>query len=126
MPLAAESYRSTGVGGPDHQRAICAPIARFLSQLRALLLRRRVVPEKRLETKLCALSRLLAGALSSHDTIHGLLGAQTVCGRSARPDASCERSSSPRKQQFLVAVVLNRGARSGRGGGRRGGTHARC
>ena len=32
-----------------------APIARFLSQLRALLLRRRVVPEKRLETKLSEL-----------------------------------------------------------------------
>ena len=52
MPLEAASYRSTVVDDSDHQRAICAPIARFLSQLRALLLRRRDVPEKRLETKL--------------------------------------------------------------------------
>ena len=52
--LAAASCRSTVVDDPDRQRAICAPIARFLSQLRALLLRRRVVPEKRLETKLNA------------------------------------------------------------------------
>ena len=50
--LAAASHRSSVVDDSDQQRAICAPIARFLSQLRALLLRRRVVPEKRLETKL--------------------------------------------------------------------------
>ena len=50
--LAAASYCSTAVDDPDRQRAICAPIARFLSQLRALLLRRHIVPEKRLETKL--------------------------------------------------------------------------
>ena len=49
--LAAASHRSTVVDDHDHQQAICAPIARFLSQLRALLLCRRVVPEKRLETK---------------------------------------------------------------------------
>ena len=49
--LAAASCRSTVVDDCDRQTAICAPIARFLSQLRALLLRRRVVPEKRLETK---------------------------------------------------------------------------
>ena len=126
MLLAAASYRSTVIDDPDRQRAICAPIARFLSQLRALLLRRRVVPEKRLETKLNELQRLLAGALSSHDALHGPLGAQIVCGRSARPDASCERSSTPRKQQFLVAVVLNRWGRSGRGGEGRAETHARC
>ncbi len=53
--LAAASYRSTVVDDPEQQRAICAPIARFLSQLRALLLRRRVVPEKRLETKLSSM-----------------------------------------------------------------------
>ena len=50
--LAAASHRSPVVDDADYQQAICAPIARFLSQLRALLLRRRVVPEKRLETKL--------------------------------------------------------------------------
>ena len=58
--LAAASYRSTVIDDPDHQQAICAPIARFLSQLRALLLRPRAVPEKRLETKLRALQRVLA------------------------------------------------------------------
>ena len=52
VPLEAASYRRTVVDGPDRQRAIRAPIARFLSQLRAQLLGRRAVPEKRLETKL--------------------------------------------------------------------------
>ena len=58
--LAAASCCSTVVDDPDHQRAICAPIARFLSQLRALLLRPRDVPEKRLESKLSWMWRLLA------------------------------------------------------------------
>ena len=55
------------------------------------------------------------------------------CARIARPAAprpipvaSCERTRTPRKQQFLVAVVLNRGSRSGRAAGRRERTHARC
>ena len=53
--LAAALYRSTVVDDPDRQRAIRAPIARFLSQLRALLLGPRDVPEKRLEMKLSAM-----------------------------------------------------------------------
>ena len=113
--FAAASYRSTVVDDPDHQRAICAPIARFPSQLRAQLLRPRVVPEKRLETKLNSMWRLLAQQISSHDTIHGLRGAQTVHSRSARADASCERSSSTRKQQFF-----GRGRTQARGSKRQG------
>ena len=115
--LAAASYRSTVVDDPDRQRAICAPIARFLSQLRAQLLRRRIVPEKRLEINLNSMWRLLVRQSSPHDALHESPGAQIVCSGSARPDASCERSSTPRKRQFLVAVVLNCGARSARGGG---------
>ena len=64
--------------------------------------------------------------LSSHDTLPGSLGARTVHDRSARPQASCERSSPPSKRQFLVALVLKRGGRGGRRGGRREGAHACC